>query len=64
MKKFAFIKAIVFLAIFTVLLVQATEMNFHMFIGILLMTVVINSVILFIAWIIKMVKARIQSTRP
>ncbi|EAC8001182.1 hypothetical protein AB924_00100 [Listeria monocytogenes] len=63
MKKFILIESILFLVIFSVLLVQATEMSIQMLIGVLLMTVVINAFILFIAWIIKMIRAGIQSTK-
>ncbi|MBC2261346.1 hypothetical protein HCB45_07035 [Listeria sp. FSL L7-0091] len=63
MKKFILIESILFLVIFSVLLVQATEMSIQMLIGVLLMTVVINGFILFIAWIIKVIRAGIQSTR-
>ncbi|EAF1191440.1 hypothetical protein DSO10_14970 [Listeria monocytogenes] len=63
MKKFIFIEFILFLVIFSVLLVQATEMNIQMLIGVLFMTVVIKGFILFIPWIIKMIRAGIQSTK-
>lgn len=63
MKKFILIESILFLVIFSVLLVQATEMGIQMLIGVLLMTVVINAFILFIAWIIKMIRVGIKSTR-
>ncbi|EAD0740606.1 hypothetical protein C1468_13985 [Listeria monocytogenes] len=63
MKKFIFIEFILFLVIFSVLLVQATEMNIQMLIGVLFMTVVIKGFILSIPWIIKMIRAGIQSTK-
>lgn len=63
MKKFIVIESIIFLVIFSLLLVQATEMNLSMLLATLLMTIVINGFILFIAWVIKMIRRGIQATK-